>query len=196
VASIFDVEIGMSRVICLDVEFSSPEFPELLSVGMAGTCAREHYMEIDPLTVEGVMVMSRCSDFAYHGGVLEQWGVMPGCAADYATMARRTANWLSSEVSEMQARVSKPVLMAFDYEFDFTLLEDLLRRYGYEEILSSLIQPLNVSELTFRFDAAMAGEEAFETLSKRGLRRHHALADALSLRASLHAVVCGKRMPL
>ena len=47
---------------------------------------------------------------------------------------------------------------------------------------------MDVSALTGTIDGELAAEQCFRGLAKRGLQRHHALADALALRAAYVAV--------
>lgn len=50
------------------------------------------------------------------------------------------------------------------------------------------MSPVNIGVLTGTIDGELAAEECFRELGKRGLHRHHALADALALRSAYLAV--------
>lgn len=52
-----------------------------------------------------------------------------------------------------------------------------------------VVIPVNVNSITGTIDGELAAEQCFRELGKhggRGLKRHHALADAMALRAALH----------
>ena len=85
---------------------------------------------------------------------------------------------------------SPPVQIVFDHPTDFELLTRLLRDSGeWCPALSAQLQPLNASELISRFGPGLAYDSAFRALRPRGLERHHALADALALRAALRPLL-------
>lgn len=195
--SIFEMSLSPQNIICLDVEFNDLTTPELMSLGLASGTGAEHYAELDLENPASAGVLSRCSDAVLHGDVvLTQWGSMPGCAGTFAQMAKRTADWLSAEAGRVQERSGQPALVAFDYPPDFALLVQLLQDHGHWARMQPLVEPLNVDELTCRFDASLAADAAFQQLRRRGLERHHALADALALRAAVHAAITGKRLSL
>jgi len=197
VSSIFTMALSPANIICLDVEFSDIESPELMSLGLASGNGAEHYAELDLEHPASAGVLSRCSDAVLHGDVvLTQWGSVPSCAGTFAQMAKRTADWLSAEAARVQKRSGQPAFIAFDYPADFELLVQLLQDHGHWAQVRPLVEPLNVDELTCRFDAALAAEAAFQKLRRRGLERHHALADALALRAAVHAAITGKRLAM
>lgn len=195
--SVFNMKLSPQNIICLDVEFTDPRRPELLSVGLASASGAGHYAELDFQHPANAGLLARCSDFTRHGGVLEQWGRVPGSAGTLEVLARRTADWLFDEARRIHAQASQPAFIVFDHPTDFELLVRLLQQDARWPQLAPQLQALDVSELTSRFDAAVAEDAAFEELRRqRGLARHHALADALALRAALYAGLTGRRIPL
>jgi len=195
-SSIFTMDIDPRNVICIDTEFTDLLSPELLSLGLSSGSGAEHYAELDLESQEDADVRARCCDFVAHGAVLEQWGLVPGSAGTYAEMAQRTADWLSAEASRIKARSGQPAILAYDYFADLELLIQLLEDAGHGALLRTLLRPTNVGELTSRFDGGLAAEAAFQALGRRGLRRHHALADAVALRAALYACLTGRRLKI
>lgn len=195
-SAIFTMNLSPQNLICLDVEFTDPLSPELLSLGLASGSGAEHYAELDLEDSGSAGVLSRCSDFVRHGEVLQQWSCIPRSAGTCAQLARRTSEWLKVEARLIQERSGQPAPVAFDHAPDFALLVQLLQVHGQWSDLQSCVQPLDVSDLTCRFDSALASDAAFEALRRRGLARHHALADALALRAAVHAGLTGKPLNL
>lgn len=83
-------------------------------------------------------------------------------------------------VGDDEHAVEQPTTIAFDYAPDFELLEYLLRDAGQWDSVRDVVRPLNVDELASRFDGVLSAESAYAALRRRGLERHHALADALA----------------
>jgi len=196
VSSIFSMKLSLQNIICLDTEFTDLRAPELLSLGLTSGSGAEHYAELDREDPANAGVISRCSDFVCHGDVLTQWGSVPNRAGTYVQMAQRAADWLTREARRIKARSGQPAYVAFDYAPDFELLVKLLQDHDHWSRVQPFVEPLNVNELTCRLDCALAADAAFQALRRRGLARHHALADAISLRAALHAAITGKRLLL
>lgn len=190
--SIFSKSFAVDRLVYLDSEFTDLLAPELLSLGLVSANGDEHYVELDLDDPGSAATLRRTSDFVRHCGVLEQWGRVPGSAATREQMGLRTARWMV----EQAARLGQPVLIAFDYAPDYELLEYLLRDAGQWDAVRDVIRPLNVDELANRFDGLLGAEAAYEAVKRRGLERHHALADAHALRAACIATLTGKRICL
>ena len=164
----------------LDCEFTDLLHPELLSLGLVALDGAEHYVELDLDSDTGKARVKASSDFVRHGGVLDLWGLINGAKATHWEMGRRTGDWLLA----LSQRSGTRVEVCFDYPTDWELMEYAIRDSGlWDRVLEDLV-PTNVSALTGTIDGELAGEECFRTLAKRGLRRHHALADALALRAA------------
>ena len=107
-------------------------------------------------------------------------------------MALRTVDWLLSQLPKRRDKppTSQPLQIVFDHATDYELLMRLLRDSDeWCLIPCALLQPLNARELIGRFGPGLAYDSAFGALQARGLERHHALADALALRAALHPLL-------
>lgn len=191
-ASLFSMKLAATNFIYLDTEFTDLLDPQLLSLGMVSATGDEHYVELDLDDPASASTLSQASDFVRHNGVLEQWGRVPGGAASLPAMGERTARWLLERVD----RLGQPATIAFDYPADFELLKYVLGDAGQWESMGACVRPLNVAELTSPFEATLCAEAAYEALRRRGLKRHHALADAHALRAACIATLTGKRVRL
>jgi len=168
----------------LDSEFSSLLEPQLLSLGLVTLDGREHYVELDLTTEAGQARVKTSSDFVRYGGVLDLWGRVEGAAWDEWEMGRRTREWLLGLAAESGTRVE----VAFDCPTDYELMEYVIRDSGLWDRVREVVVPTNVNLLTGTINGELAAEKCFRTISKRGLRRHHALADAFALRAAYIAV--------
>lgn len=191
-SSIQSMNLTEAYLLYLDTEFTDLLGPELLSLGMVSADGDEHYVELDLNDPTSAETLAAASEFALHCGVLEQWGLVPNSAFSRPAMGERTARW----VLQQATRFSQPALIAFDYAPDFELLEYLLRDAGQWESVRDVMRPLNVAELASRFDGALSAEAAYAALRRRGLERHHALADAHALRAACITALTGKRVHL
>jgi len=172
-------------LVFLDTEFTNLQSPELLSIGLVSLDGREHYVELDLQSEIGKARVKASSDFVRWGGVLDCWGLVANAEATAWEMGRRTGDWLLSLAQESGRRVE----VAFDYMADFELLEHAIRDAGTWEWVRDVVLPVNIDAITCSVHAELAADECFRSLRKRGLHRHHALADALALRA---AYVCIK----
>lgn len=76
------------------------------------------------------------------------------------------------------------IAIAFDYLMDYELLEYAIRDAGLWEQVREVVIPRNVDAITGTITGELAAEECYRSLKTRGLGRHHALADALALRAA------------
>lgn len=172
-------------LVFLDTEFTTLESPELLSIGLVSLDGREHYVELDLQSEIGQFCVKVASDFVRWGGVLDYWGLVANAKATAWEMGRRTGDWLLNLAQESGRRVE----VVFDYMTDYELLEHAIRDAGTWEWVRDAVLPVNIDAITSSVYAELAADECFRSLAKRGLRRHHALADALALRA---AYVCIK----
>jgi len=194
--SILESEFPKSPVIYLDAEFTDLDAPELLSLGLVTSRGEELYVELDLDSAEGVSALGKTSDFVRQNGVLAQWDRVPGATASYPEMARRVADWLQGQLREPAVSGSGPVLIAVDFAADFDLLKRLLSETGQWDALRERVRPIDIGELTNRFDGSLAADAAYAQLRRRGIERHHALADAHALRAACIAMLTGKRVRL
>lgn len=173
------VHIGM---VFLDTEFTDLIHPELLSLGLVAQDGREFYVELDLTTEEGASRRKSASNLVL-SGVLNMWGLVPGAAASELEMGRRTGEWLLAVAAETGASIR----VAFDYSTDYELMENAIRDAGLWDRVREVVAPVNVSALTRTTAGELAAEECFAELRRRGLRRHHALADAHALAAAYKA---------
>jgi hypothetical protein len=162
-------------MVFLDTEFIDGPSPVLLSLGMVYK-DKEFYVELDldgPCTSIDTM-----NDFLVNH-VLSKWGAIPGASAGRDVMAGKAALWLE--------RLSLDVVpVVYDYSTDFGLLENLI------SVLSSplriRLEPIHVGYLLEDLDGEAAADAAWMASADRGLGKHHALADALALKARFEAV--------
>lgn len=175
-------------IVFLDCEFTDLLHPELLSLGLVTRDGREHYVQLDLTTDIGKARVKTASDFVRYGGVLDFWGLVPDSTVTEFEIGRRTGEWILGLARESGTRIE----IAFDYLVDYELLEyairDSIPDSGLWERVREVVSPVNVNVLTGTIDGEIAAEECFRELKKRGLHRHHALADALALRAAYIAV--------
>lgn len=181
-----------SPIVFLDCEFTDLLRPELLSLGLVSARGDEHYVELDPSDQGSAPTLARASEFVRDNGVLEQWGRVPGATASFQEMGVRTARWLLTQAQ----LAAQPLRIAFDYAPVFRLLESLLRQAGQWQLVSVAVLPFDVGEKMSMFEVHLAAEAAYEWTGKRGLDRHHALADAHALRVGCAAYFTGKRLKL
>jgi hypothetical protein len=74
---------------------------------------------------------------------------------------------------------------------DYELMEYAIRDSSLWSQVREVVLPVNVNAITGTIDGELAAEACFRELGRRGgrsLKRHHALADALALRAAYMAV--------
>lgn len=171
-------------IVFLDTEFTDLLAPQLLSRGMVAADGREHYGELDLASDQGRARVQASSDFVRFGGVLDQWGRIPGAAGTEWELGRRAGDWLLELARESGGRVE----VAFDYTTDFELLEYAIRDAGLWDVVRQVVWPVNVAPLTGSLVGDLAADERYRGLASRGFGRHHALGDALALRAAYMAI--------
>lgn len=166
-------------IVFLDTEFTDLLDPQLLSIGLVSLDERECYAELDLGSPIGQQRRQAASDFVRYGGVLDMWGRVAGAAGTEWEMGRRAGEWLLMLATESGERVD----VAHDYGVDYELLEYCVRDAGLWDQVREHVLPLNIDLLTGTVEGQLAAEDAYRLLSKRGIGRHHALADAWALRA-------------
>ena len=185
--------VVLSHTVYLDTEFTNLASPKLLSLGLVNAVGDEHYAELDLESPEGRGALKHASDFVRNGGVLEQWGLVPDATMSRTQMGVSTANWLIGQA----ARAGGRVIVAYDYKADFDLLRELLQDTPQWPIVASLIEPQDVDTLTTTFESSLGADYVHQVIrAKRGLQRHHALADAHALRGACVTAMTGKRVSL
>jgi hypothetical protein len=178
----------------LDSEFTDLLDPQLLSLGLASLDAREFYTELDMSSDIGKVRLKAASQFVRYNGVLDQWGHVPGATGTEWEMGRRAGEWILGLAVESGSRVE----IAFDYSTDYELLEYAIRDAGLWDQVRQVVIPVNVDAITGTIIGELAAEECYRALRKRGGRglcRHHALADALALRAAYMAFKTAAQQP-
>lgn len=166
-------------LIFLDTEFTDLLNPELLSLGLVTLDGREFYAELDLTTDTGKARIKASSAFV-QSGIFDMWGLVPGATGTELEMGRRTGEWLLALAAETGTQIE----IAFDYGMDYELMEYVIRDAGLWDQVCEVVSPVNVNPITGTITGELGAEACFSELSKRGLKRHHALADALALRAA------------
>lgn len=167
----------------LDTEFTDLLHPELLSIGLVDLDGHEHYSELDLACEAGQARVKTSSDFV-RCGVLDLWGQVEGAKATPWEMGRRAGEWLLKRAGGGQGDIAGRIEVCFDYSTDFELMEYAIRDAGLWDAVRQVVRPVNVNAVTGTIEGELAAEECFRELSRRGLQRHHALADAIALRAA------------
>jgi hypothetical protein len=174
-------------IVFLDTEFTDLLRPQLLSLGLVSMDGRELYAELDLATETGKARVKSSTDFVRYGDVLTQWGLVSGATGTEWEMGRRAGEWLLG----LAAHDTSKVEVAFDSSTDYELLEAAIRESGLWDQVREVVLPVNVNSITGTITGELAAEECFRELGKRGsrgLKRHHALADAMALRAAYMSV--------
>jgi uncharacterized protein (DUF2384 family) len=169
----------------LGTEFTDPIYPQLLSLGLVTLDGREQYCELDLTSAVGQARKRASSDFVRYGGVFDLWGLVPDATATPSAMGRRTGEWLLRLAGEL---IGTRVQVAFDYGVDFELLECAIRDVGLWDRVREVVTPMDIGALTGNPEGESAAGACLRELRRRGLARHHALADANALRAAYIAV--------
>lgn len=171
----------------LDCEFTDLNDPALLSVGMVDLAGAQHYVELDLSGGVGQELAEVSSQFVKRY-VLTQWGRVHGAATSPRGIAERTADWLV----DLFNTTHTPVNVCFDYRGDWVLTKFALRRWGAWERVGPMLRPVDVRALTSSGAARQAARATFDSLAQADKQRigpHHALADALALRAAHQAAI-------
>jgi len=145
-------------LIFLDTEFSDFINTELISIGLVSQDDRHFYAE---LPVDA----ARCNDFV-RGVVLPQLGKDSDAQCTLEKLNVRLRTWLE------QFKSDEPLIVCFDYSGDWALFS-----YALFDEVPSWIRGANVNGYLNALR-----NEIFWMDSK--LERHHALNDAMALKAS------------
>ncbi|MDP2448149.1 hypothetical protein [Polaromonas sp.] len=167
----------------LDTEFTNLLDPQLLSIGLASLDAREFYAELDLETDIGKTRVGAATEFVRDNGVIGQWGMIPGAAGTEWEMGRRAGEWILG----LAADAGEKIEVAFDYSADFELLELSIRNAGLWDQVREVVLPRMIDAITGTITGELAAEACYRDLMARSITRHHALADALALRAAYSA---------
>lgn len=174
----------MTTQVFFDVEMTSlAHHPQLMSVGLVTLDGREFYVELDLASDQG---KERCAQTPWdvRETVLDQFGLFTDSKCDSEwTMGLRAAKWLFGVAdSDPTGRVE----LLYDYGLDLELLVGAMGRSTMWPKLRLVAGERNVVDETSSIGPELASDAAFRDLRKRSppLYRHHALADAIALRAA------------
>jgi hypothetical protein len=177
----------MATFVFFDCEFTSLLDPHLLSVGLVTADAREHYAELD-LQSEFGLARLAMTPWDVRENVLDKWGLFPVAVCDSETaLGRRVGEWL---LQVAQSSSDGRIELLYDYGVDLELLVGALEESGLWPQVRVVSTTQNVVEQTGDIDPELASEAAFKAMRRRSppLFRHHALADALALRAAWDSI--------
>lgn len=159
----------------LDTEFSTNLSGEvqLLSLGMCTSEGHEFYAEValpDAPIAAGQFLEEH---------VFPQLGRGLGFSGPLIEVGRAMARWLSA--------LGPKLNICYDFSLDYQFVERLVEMVPGE--LTSNLEPTHIGYLLEDDDGIRAADASWAgTEAQRGLRRHHALADAIALRARFLAV--------
>lgn len=171
-------------LVFLDTEFTNFHQPQLLSIGMV-SMAEECYAELDIETMEGRLALVGASEFVRGPEVLGQWGKVAGAAMSFWAMGERAGLWLLDQADWHEASsAGRKLEVCADYAGDFELLERALREANFWDRLRHRIRFHDIAPMLNRALPDLAAQDCYEELARtRDIRQHHALADALAMRA-------------
>jgi hypothetical protein len=174
----------MVTEVLIDCELTSLLNPEVLSVGLVTLDGRECYAE---LNLESHVGRARLAETPWEvraGVIQDKWGLFPEavCNSD-RTIGRRVGEWLLG-VAESDA--DGRIRLLYDYSVDIELLTGALEECDLCSRVHRLADHLNIAGEAAGIGPELASEATFRALRRRQppLYRHHALADALALRAA------------
>lgn len=161
----------------VDIEFIQTDTgPIFISAAFLTENSRELYAE-RPREEVGALLESHPHDFVREQ-VVPQLGRHPAVA--WSNLPARLVAWLDSLGTD-------EVEVIYDYGNDYLLVEQLLE--AHPEPPRPRLLATNVSYLLDDPDGRRAAESAWEALgAEKGIHRHHALADAYSLRLRFDTV--------
>jgi hypothetical protein len=174
----------MTTLILFDTEFTSLIDPHLLSVGLVTCDGQECYAELD-LKSEFSRARLAMTPWDVRETILDKFGLFHDALCDSEwTLGRRVGEWL---LEVAKADPNGRIELLYDYGVDLELLVAALKECNLWPQVRLVAGDRNVAGETGRIGPELASEAAF--MSMRKLRapplfRHHALADALALRAA------------
>lgn len=172
-------------MVFLDTEFTNLSSPELLSFSMVSLDKSELYVELDLVRDSIGQARLRASSRFVREVVIPQFGLMPASKCSAVELGSRAGQWLIARAADARDRVT----VAHDFDGDFVLLRHAMEEVGIWDRVRPLLSIENISSATGRAEGGLAAEASWlESSLYRGLKRHHALADALALRAAWLAV--------
>jgi hypothetical protein len=186
-------------LVFLDTEFTNFHQPQLLSIGMVSLAGEECYAELDIESMEGCLALVGASEFVRGPDVLGQWKRIPDATMSAWSMGERVGLWLLDQADRHEAAITNgcdgsadtthKLEVCADFAGDFELLERLLRHASIWDRVRHRIRFHDIARLLNRALPDIAAQDCFKQLSaQRGIGQHHALADALAMRAGFLAV--------
>lgn len=162
----------------IDTEFHrARRGPRLLSLALVAG-ADECYFELDEPSLAGALG-NRAPIFV-RSQVLPQLGRVPHAAGPLDWIGQQTVEWLNR-------RPGETVTVHYDSATDYELLEQMVA--AATAPLTVTLRPAHIGYLLEEEGGVAAAEACWAQVAReRGLARHHALADALALRARFEAV--------
>lgn len=172
-------------LVFLDTEFTNFHQPQLLSLGLVSLAGDECYAELDIDTMDGRLALVGASEFVRGPDVLGQWGKVAGATMSAWAMGECAGLWLLDQAERHEASGAGHKLeICADYTGDFELLERVLREATCWGRLRHRIRFHDIAPMLNRALPDLAAQDCYEELARtRGIRQHHALADALAMRA-------------
>ena len=174
---------GAQDIICfLGCAFTNVPSPELVAIGLVTLHGQEqHYVELDITTPTARQLIDRASQFE-RDHLIAQCGLpeFKRCCGDLGLLTR---DWLIALAPE-----NSRLLVAFDHPTRYRLFEEAISHTGVDRRAVSVV-PLNMRTIALSRGGEEAAGRCYRTLVARGIRRHHAMADALALRAAYVNVV-------
>lgn len=174
-------------MVFLDTEFTNIEVPALLSFSMVSIDGFEIYAELDlALDPIGQARLAASGEFT-RKTVIPQFGRPPQSKCSARELGNRAGQWLLERAGGAGGKIT----LAYDYEEDFVLLRDAMLEAGIWDRVRPILVSENIENVTGCVEGVRAAEASWlESSLYRGIERHHALADALALRAAWRAVSC------
>lgn len=172
--------------IFFDTEFTSLLDPKIWSIGMVTLEGEEFYAELDPHSEVGRTRLA-ATPWDVREIVLEQFGQDPQarCESDWA-LGDRAGKWLLDRANTAPVG---GVELLYDYDTDMALLAHILQECNVWPHVRLLAGERNIGPLVGTIGPELAADATYAELRRRSpsLARHHALADAIALRASWQA---------
>lgn len=172
-------------MVFLDTEFTDLQFPALLSLAMVSIDGSEIYAELDLVQDPIGRQRLRASSKFTRTTVVPQFDRILGSKCSALDLGNRAGKWLI----DLAANAGGQITIAFNYRGDIVLVQDAMSEAGIWNEVWRLVVPKDIAKITDCAQGELAAEASWlETSQFRGLDRHHALADALALKAAWLAV--------
>jgi uncharacterized protein (DUF2384 family) len=168
----------------VDTEFTSLLDPHLLPVGLVTPDGREHCVELD-LASEFRRARLAITPWDVRENILDKFGAMPDAKCDSEwKLGQRVGTWL---LRLAEGSPDGRIELLYDYGVDYELLVSALDECNLWPQVRVAASQANIGAQTGTLRPELASDATFRALRRRtpSLLRHHALEDALALRAAL-----------